>query len=294
MLASDHSQCRGLLSARQNGSPQPMDNPASCRGTSCHPQVDAALYRGVGGVLESTGQCAKDVKIVETNSTNPFTISKTSKKRTQNELKNDTKTTQQTAKKLQIHPGHGAWSAVAQAIAFWLGFQDGGFAAALQRGLGGVLKSTGRCTKDVKIVGTNSTKPFIISKTSKKRTQNELKNGAKKHATNTQLLPMRRERPSGRECAARGRTRDARLGTCRAPGLCPGPAGVARTVGVVVRSPSRRPIENPRAAKPVVRASHWPYISPQSHDFDAARALLLEACIGSAIWSMMVQGRTRR
>ena len=125
MLASDHSQCRGLLSARQDGSPQPMDNPASCRGTSCRPQIDTALHKGLGGVLESTG----------------------------------------------------------------------------------------RCTKDVKIVGTNSTKPFIISKTSKKRTQNELKNGAKKHATSTQLLPMRRERPSGRIGSAiwsmmvQGRTR---------------------------------------------------------------------------------------
>ena len=55
------------------------------------------------------GSSAKDVKIVETNSTKLFGINKTAKKRTQNELKTNSKTSPKTRKRAALwpYPGRG-------------------------------------------------------------------------------------------------------------------------------------------------------------------------------------------
>ena len=124
-----------------------------------------ALAKGRTADMPSNGasaETAKNTKIAETNSTKSFRINKTSKKRTQNEL--------QTSRKR----GGNLHSDIANSIK-----QSQLTRVSSPEPVAGGARHIGSSAKDVKIVETNSTKSFGINKTTKNRTQNELKLSAK-------------------------------------------------------------------------------------------------------------------
>ena len=94
MLASDHSQCRGLLSARQNGSPQPMDNPAS----GGHLAIPKLMPHSIGaweGFWSQPRSARKMLKSWKRTQLTPLVSVKSQK----NELKTNSKTTRKARSK---------------------------------------------------------------------------------------------------------------------------------------------------------------------------------------------------